>query len=227
MANGPHKIVVKLDVDTGCHTVSETTTFTVDATCVSDVKVASGSRVTIHPMPTGNTQKPPEFLLVQPYSLGGKAIPAGLLLGAAQAGTDWKKGFRVPVPPTPQDKPDTKTEIFWYGTVEYSTDVDHDTDPRPKGDGQRKPLQATHAFFAGQTEWVTDMVKDGGPGALKHLVFWNNLKAYKIVVTKKPDGTEILPETPPVDSELKGDDLAIKIQIVVGHNPLHGQVKPY
>jgi hypothetical protein len=194
-----------------------------DFTIKVKLDVAAGKEVAFSE--TAELMVPASCLTRVPVPAGGSKIEVSVC-GEVRDALDFQFLLVRPVqlgpnPIKPADlvAPDRKP---W---LEYGVPVP--SDPNKE---QRKPLRGTHVFVNGQTEWVTDMLKDGGPGGLTRLWFWNNkavateadmTQAEKDKLLKGADGK-------PLEGEAKTKAIAawatgrhdIVVQVVAGYSPV-------
>lgn len=156
MADAALPIKVKLDITVGKEIAfSENVDFQVDGACIVQIVVPIGEKgVDVSVAPDVAEAIDFQFLVVRPLLLGTQPIKAADLIEKSKLTDDSKA----------KDEKPTVKHILEYGI------------PIPNRD-QRKPLRGTHVFAAGQTEWMTDMLKNGAPGGLTKLRFWNSKKA--------------------------------------------------
>lgn len=212
MADGPTPLKVAYTISVGKEvSFSETIDFQVSATCMTTVVVPNDAKpVDVSVAAEVADALNFQFLLIRPLLLGQVPIKAADLVHT----TDPAK------PPV--------------GILVYSVPVANPA----TADDQRKPLRGSHVFAAGQTEWVTDMLKAGGPGGLTKLRFWNSKPAAKLSDLSEADKAKVLKENPLFQDPVTGKPLAdqklidkaeekwaagrhdITVQIVAGYSPI-------
>lgn len=212
MADGPTPLKVAYTISVGKEvSFSETIDFQVSATCMTTVVIKNDKKpVEVAVAPDVADALNFQFLLIRPLLLGQVPIKAADLVLTADPAK----------PPV--------------GILVYSVPVANPA----TADDQRKPLRGSHVFAAGQTEWVTDMLKAGGPGGLTKLRFWNSKPAAKLSDLSEADKAKVLKENPLFQDPVTGKPLAdqklidkaeekwaagrhdITVQIVAGYSPI-------